>query len=105
MRGVHEGTHAGGGILGRYGGEEFVLLLPGEGIDAGMACAERIRTGVATLGVASGEETVRVTISIGVACCPGDGREAEALLRAADRALYRAKGAGRNRVERADTRT
>lgn len=78
----------------RYGGEEFVLILPETGLDNGMWVADEIRKQVQ--GVAD------VTISGGVACLE-PGMTAEALVKAADQALYRAKGAGRNRVERAES--
>ena len=94
-----------GGILGRYGGEEFVLAVPGMEGEAGYALAERIREAVAGGEIADTVGQVRVTVSIGVACCPDDGTEMEALLRAADAAMYRAKAAGRNRVEQVGTRT
>ncbi|MDQ2785658.1 MAG: GGDEF domain-containing protein, partial [Chloroflexota bacterium] len=86
-------------LLGRYGGEEFVAVAPGVSRDAGNALAERLRRAIA------GHGDLRVTISVGVAHYPGDGRDGEALLRAADRALYAAKAAGRNCVRRADEAT
>lgn len=85
-----------GCLLGRYGGEEFVALAPGVGPGGGCALAERMRRAVA------GRGEIGATISVGVAHYPGDGGDGEALLRAADRALYAAKAAGRNRVRRAD---
>lgn len=91
-----------GGIVGRYGGEEFVLAIPGLDGEAGYALAERIRSGIAAGAIEGSAGQVRVTVSIGVACFPGDGAEREALLHAADQALYAAKAAGRNRVRRAD---
>ncbi len=91
-----------GGILGRYGGEEFVLAVPGRDGAAGCALAEGIRAGFASRAGTDRGAGGGVTISIGVASYPGDGTEMEALLRAADRALYAAKAAGRDRVRRAD---
>jgi diguanylate cyclase (GGDEF)-like protein len=83
----------------RYGGEEFLLLLPGLDLDAAVRVAERIRQGVAD---GSGE-LPPFTLSAGVALWePADGRDPEPILRRADAALYRAKRAGRNRVA-ADT--
>ena len=80
----------------RYGGEEFLLLLPGLELDAAMGVAERLRQAVED-GPAG--ELPRFTISAGVAICdPADGRDPEPLLRRADAALYAAKRAGRNRV-------
>jgi diguanylate cyclase (GGDEF)-like protein len=78
----------------RYGGEEFVILLPGTDEARALATAERVRASIA----ASHPAGLRMTLSIGVSV--GDGRDGdfEDLLIAADRALYRAKAEGRNRV-------
>jgi diguanylate cyclase (GGDEF)-like protein len=78
----------------RYGGEEFVILLPGTDEARALAAAERIRDAIGAAHPAG----LRVTLSIGVSV--GEGRECdfEDLLIAADRALYRAKAGGRNRV-------
>jgi diguanylate cyclase (GGDEF)-like protein len=93
-----------GGILGRYGGEEFVLVAPGADEAAGSALAERIRAEIAAGAPVGGPGAARITVSIGVAAYPRAGNEMDALLRAADAALYRAKARGRNRVERAGSR-
>jgi diguanylate cyclase (GGDEF)-like protein len=84
--------------VGRYGGEEFLVVLPGCGLDEAGRLAERLREDVANLVVEGRSGPVQVTLSIGAASCKGGGREAEALIRAADDAMYRAKRAGRNRV-------
>ncbi len=78
----------------RYGGEEFVILLPGTDEARALATAERVRDAIG----ASHPAGMRITLSLGVSV--GDGREIdfEDLLIAADRALYRAKAEGRNRV-------
>ncbi len=89
-----------GGLVGRYGGEEFVLLLPDTAGDAGAALAERLRAAIAA-DRPGDERGVAVTVSIGIAQYPADGEDLAVLLRAADRALYRAKAAGRNRIRRA----
>ncbi len=81
-------------IAARYGGEEFVLILPKTGIEEAAARAEWIRAGFLA---AHGEEE-EVTLSLGVAAWPQDGRSALELIDAADRALYEAKNSGRNRV-------
>jgi diguanylate cyclase (GGDEF)-like protein len=81
-------------IAARYGGEEFVLILPKTGIEEAAARAEGIRVGFFE---AYGEEE-EVTLSLGVAAWPRDGRSALELIDAADRALYDAKNGGRNRV-------
>ncbi|UJW29075.1 diguanylate cyclase [Saccharothrix sp. AJ9571] len=85
-------------VLARFGGEEFVILLPGTNRFDAVTIAERIRHRVAalTIPVAGGE--IGITISIGVAAQPRDGQTLEPLLAAADRALYVAKEAGRDRV-------
>jgi diguanylate cyclase (GGDEF)-like protein len=87
-------------LLSRYGGEELVLLLPAQDRESGRAVAERLRETVAArpFRLAEGGESP-VTISVGVAAFPRDGRDGEGLVEAADRALYAAKQGGRNRVE------
>ena len=84
-------------FVGRYGGEEFVLLLPDTGRDQAVVVAEKVRVAVASLGLS--EISQPVTASLGVATVPDDAADADTLIRAADRALYAAKGNGRNRVE------
>jgi diguanylate cyclase (GGDEF)-like protein len=83
----------------RYGGEEFVVVLPETDMEAAVEVAERIRLLLASRIFEGG----RVTISIGVAEFPEHGSDPEALIAAADAALYRAKDEGRNRVMRAGT--
>ncbi|WP_439386537.1 diguanylate cyclase [Amycolatopsis lexingtonensis] len=92
-----------GDTVGRFGGEEFVVLLPGIGDADVLAIAERVRAAVGELNVviSTGSGTVRVSglsVSIGVARHPGTGLTLDDVLRSADAALYRAKEAGRNRV-------
>jgi diguanylate cyclase (GGDEF)-like protein len=86
-------------VVGRYGGEEFVVLLPGTDARGAAAAAERLRT--AMVGSAFDEQgVVRLTISIGVvAAGRGHVPPLSTLVASADRALYRAKQSGRNRVE------
>jgi len=86
-------------MLGRYGGEEFLIVLPGTPLAPGGTCAERLRAGVAALGLLP-EPGERVTVSIGLAEASA-GDTVAALVARADRAMYRAKHAGRNRVEAA----
>lgn len=82
----------------RYGGEEFTVLLPSTDSEGGRQLAERLRVAAAELVVDAGNgREVRVTSSFGVASFPEEPTAA-ALLRAADRALYRAKTAGKNAV-------
>jgi diguanylate cyclase (GGDEF)-like protein len=86
-------------LIGRFGGEEFVVLLPGVDLERAERLAERLRNKVAEAPIRTEERTVAVTISLGVASRrEGTGGLTE-LLREADEALYAAKRAGRNRVE------
>lgn len=90
--------------VGRYGGEEFLLILSGTVLDAAVTFAERLREKVEghTFSYAGG--TLRRTMSCGVAASPHPRvKDQEALLRAADDALYVAKETGRNRVVRFDS--
>ena len=87
-------------IACRYGGEEFTLILPEADVEAASARAEEIRLAVAAMQVPHlGKRLPQVTVSIGVAGYPAHGNTPEALMKAADEALYRAKRAGRNRVD------
>lgn len=89
-----------GDIICRYGGEEFAVVLPGAGSEPAAGAAERLRRAVEQHPF-PGRETQprgRVTASLGVAVYPTDAAGAAELLEAADRALYRAKDAGRNAV-------
>lgn len=81
-------------IFGRWGGEEFVVILPGTGVDAALELAERLRQAVSGIG---GDAHRRLTISIGVSLCLSTDSWASWLERA-DAALYEAKAAGKNRV-------
>ena len=90
-------------LLGRYGGEEFVALLPETGQESAEAVAERIRSEVENLSMEREEGTAKTTVSIGVATVGANSGDAEQvnldrLLQAADKAMYLAKDAGRNRV-------
>lgn len=87
-----------GDSLGRYGGEEFVVVLPGTAHDNALAVAERIRRSIETLHVHARGHALRVTVSIGVASLAGPGDSADDLIGRADAALYKAKTAGRNCV-------
>lgn len=84
--------------LGRYGGEEFLAVLPGSDGEAARAEAERVRQAVAAEPFSFGDASVEVTCSIGVAWSTAPAG-ADALVRQADVALYVAKNRGRNRVE------
>lgn len=90
--------------LGRWGGEEFLAVLPETDLEAAAGAAERARERIGDTPIAYGTELIRATMSIGAATAepsPSDNAErwASALIRAADDALYRAKAKGRNRVE------
>jgi diguanylate cyclase (GGDEF)-like protein len=91
--------------VGRFGGEEFVALLPEVGAAEAAIIAERVRARINTLRMSvlapdtQTEYDNTLSASIGVACFPGDGSELQELLHAADGALYVAKNSGRNRVE------
>ena len=85
-------------LVCRWGGEEFVVVLPQMALAAAMQRAETWRAGFGALKVALGAETASATISVGISAVPGEGGSAEELLHAADAALYRAKAEGRNRV-------
>jgi diguanylate cyclase (GGDEF)-like protein len=87
----------------RYGGEEMAVILPETDLRGASQLAERVREAVASMQVpgAGGGGSLRVTASFGVAAAPDSAVEPERLVAAADAALYRAKRAGKNRVERA----
>jgi len=88
------------GPVGRYGGEEFLFVVPVCGGPDALRVAERIRGSIGTAPMDTSEGLIPVTISLGVAVTEGRGPvNRDALLRAADRALYQAKRAGRDRVE------
>ncbi len=86
-------------VLGRYGGEEFSILMPEAKIGDGCNLAERIRHEIATLNFGTESKALKCSISIGVSSCPDDEiKTMEDLVRKADNALYKAKAEGRNRV-------
>jgi diguanylate cyclase (GGDEF)-like protein len=85
-------------LLFRYGGEEFMLLLSNTGPDGSALLAERIRQEVERMTAFSGKD-IQLTISLGITSLQGEPDTTELLLERADSALYRAKQAGRNRVE------
>ena len=91
-------------VVARYGGEEFAILLIDVDHNSGGRLAERIRQRIARHMFAGGKDQPggSLTISVGVADCPGNARSAQGLLEAADAALYKSKHAGRNRVTISD---
>lgn len=85
-------------VIGRVGGEEFMVLLPDTSHDAATVLAERIRSRVESMLVPFDGTTLEVTVSIGVAEFGVDGGSQDAVFKAADTRLYQAKHEGRNRV-------
>jgi diguanylate cyclase (GGDEF)-like protein len=85
-------------LVGRWGGEEFAVALPETGLREAEVVAERLRRAVDEMTVPVGSDMARVTVSVGVACLNAETSTLEALVDSADRALYNAKQAGRNRV-------
>jgi diguanylate cyclase (GGDEF)-like protein len=84
--------------VGRYGGEEFLIVAPGCGLTETWELAERVRVHVAGCSIMAGGSNVHVSLSLGIATGEASS-DIEKLLQAADAALYQAKNAGRNRVE------
>jgi diguanylate cyclase (GGDEF)-like protein len=85
-------------VIGRVGGEEFVVLAPGTDMVELMVLAERIRAMLAATPLVVDGKSLQLTVSIGAAVVPRGVRELAGSLRMADLALYSAKRAGRNRV-------
>jgi diguanylate cyclase (GGDEF)-like protein len=83
---------------GRYGGEEFVIALPGANRENAVAIGERVRARAEALCVPSREQLIRMTISVGIASLLDSHDTVDALIGRADAALYRAKSDGRNRL-------
>ncbi len=91
-------------ILGRYGGDEFVMLLPETGQEGARRMTERLRAAVATLGEEVGKIDAPVTLSIGITSAVSMANVTlDALLQYADKALYVSKGGGRDRVTSYET--
>jgi len=91
-------------MVARYGGEEFVVLMPETDAAGALAVAERMRARICSAPFPTSRGPLPVTISLGVASVPRNGKEKAGLLEAADQALYASKHAGRNRVTVAPTR-
>jgi diguanylate cyclase (GGDEF)-like protein len=102
VTGAIRAAHRASDVCGRFGGEEFVLLLPDATEVEASRVAERLRAGVAALRVPAGDEPgaglAAVTVSVGVAVLTPDCGQLTDLMAAADAALYYAKETGRNRV-------
>lgn len=88
--------------VARLGGEEFAILLPGRSARNALSLAERLRATVEGLRLSEGEELVRFTVSVGLSSLQPGETGFEPMLRRADRALYKVKRSGRNRVLLAD---
>jgi diguanylate cyclase (GGDEF)-like protein len=86
-------------VLGRIGGEEFALLLPQQSTSDALEVADRLRLSVAATPLTRGGHPVNVTVSGGVSTFPQDGGDWDQLFAVADKRLYAAKHAGRNRIE------
>ncbi|MEO6891600.1 MAG: diguanylate cyclase [Ktedonobacteraceae bacterium] len=99
---VHSVVRA-GDTIGRYGGEEFLVLLPETEAEEASILAERIRAAMVSfpLGMAHVDGGINVTISVGLASYPLDGQKAGEILEKADQAMYWAKRLGRNQVRKA----
>lgn len=88
-------------IACRYGGEEFLLILPEASLEISLQRAEQIRQGLKQLQVSYGEQVLsQITVSIGLSCFPDHGTTMQALIQSADLALFRAKKEGRDQVMR-----
>ena len=85
-------------LVGRYGGEEFAVALPEADRTFAVQIANRIRQAIEAALVQAYDETVRVSVSIGVALCPENARTADHLIEQADQAMYEAKKMGRNKT-------
>ena len=101
LRGVGEVIRSGGRRIdtaARYGGDEFVVLLPETDPTGAFVLAEKIRLEVAELRVDVAGSMIQPSISVGVVSYPDDGRTSDELMIAADTSMYRSKRAGKNRV-------
>lgn len=85
-------------IAGRYGGEEFCVVLPDTNSEGALLAAERLRLSVEQSVIKAYDASLKITTSIGIATFPSDGQTADELFDKADAALYRAKNEGRNRI-------
>jgi diguanylate cyclase (GGDEF)-like protein len=86
-------------MIGRYGGDEFMIILPETPLEGARILAEKVRAAVKALDLAArGNERIRLSLSIGVASCRSPEESVDSLLALADTALYAAKEAGRDTV-------
>jgi len=85
-------------ILGRYGGEEFAIALADTDKEGALQVAEHIRRSIESAIFKAYDEVTSSTVSIGISTFPENGADANSLIESSDRALYKAKESGRNRV-------
>jgi len=92
-------------IIARFGGEEFSIIMPQTGRDEAFGVAERVRKNIRNLMPLSWKNFPheRITVSVGVATFPMDGRDARSLIKSADKALYRAKVSGKDKTVASET--
>jgi diguanylate cyclase (GGDEF)-like protein len=86
-------------IVGRYGGDEFIIILPETPLNGAMIIAERIRKKVEEYEFVAQNQRIRLTVSLGVANCPKHTLTAEGLIKKADDAMYRAKELSKNSIK------
>lgn len=91
-------------LLCRFGGEEFALILPNTNLEGALVMAERIRSRIAQREFYANQETLKLTVSLGIGECPKNGQDMIELIRITDEALYMAKRRGRNRIILAGSR-
>ncbi len=85
-------------LVGRYGGEEFCVILNGCSKQEAIALAESFRVLIEKQVIVLRRQSTRITVSMGVAAFPEDAKDIESLIHRADQAMYQAKGLGKNRV-------
>lgn len=85
-------------LIGRYGGDEFVMLLPETSLASALTVAERLRSSVSSVELVEDENIITMTVSIGVAALSPEARTLETLIDHADQAQYQAKSTGKNQV-------
>jgi diguanylate cyclase (GGDEF)-like protein len=85
-------------IVARYGGDEFLVLLPETPCSSAAGVAERIRRGMESTPISARGQTITATVSIGLACYPTHGADFETVLEKADQAMYASKAGGKNRI-------
>jgi len=86
-------------VVGRYGGDEFVVVLPETPLNGAMVIAERVRKKIEDYEFVAQDLSIHLTISLGVANCPKHTLTAEGLIKKADAAMYRAKELNKNSIK------